>query len=164
MKQTLRKGTARDLNLYSTAADGLLGWATFPSDYKRAASYDGVVLYWDSLPGGHAVFPDDQNNGEPDGSYDYNYGDTGTHEVGHWMGLYHTFQGGCTSTGDSVADTAAESGPAYECVARDSCSGLSGSDPINNFMDYSDVKCMFEFTAGQDDRMDALFGTYRYNK
>jgi hypothetical protein len=79
------------------------------------------------------------------------------------MGLYHTFQGGCTATGDSVSDTSAEAQPAYECVFRDSCAG-GGSDPITNFMDYTDDKCMFEFTTGQDQRMDTLFSTYRYGK
>jgi hypothetical protein len=164
MKSSLRQGSADDLNLYSNAADGYLGWATFPDDYRHAASYDGVVLYDESLPGGDAVFPDDQNNGEPDGTYTYNLGDTATHEVGHWLGLYHTFQGGCNGKGDSVSDTAAEASPAYECVSgRDTCGG-TGADPIHNFMDYGDDPCLFQFTAGQDARMDSFFSTYRYNK
>jgi hypothetical protein len=163
MKSTLRQGSADDLNIYSTAADGYLGWATFPDSYRRNPSYDGVVVYDQALPGGNAVFPDDQNNGEPDGEYTYNLGDTGTHEVGHWLGLYHTFQGGCHGKGDSVSDTPAERGPAFECVQVDTCSG-EGADPIHNFMDYGDDPCLDRFTAGQDVRMDSFFSTYRYNK
>ena len=151
-KTALHRGGSNTLNVYTVDGGPYLGFAYFP-DILTDPTYailDGVVLDWRSLPGGSFAI--------------YSEGDTATHEVGHWLALYHTFDGKCGSKGDYVADTPAEFSPAFNCpVGRDSCAGASqpGLDPIFNFMDYSQDSCMFEFTPGQVARMQAAWAAFR---
>ncbi|KAF7325852.1 Metalloprotease [Mycena kentingensis (nom. inval.)] len=148
-----RKGSKSDLNVWSVgfksgSAAGLLGYATFPAAYASAPQDDGVVVMCCTLPGGPRK--------------NYNQGKTLIHEVAHWLGLYHTFQGGCSeSAGDYVKDTPAEASAAEGCpTGRDTCSS-AGLDPISNFMDYSYDSCMSSFTAGQRDRMALQYKAFR---
>jgi hypothetical protein len=149
LKRNFRKGDSTTLNVYVLPNLGkFLGWATLPWDYSSRPEMDGVVLSANTLP---IV-----------GRWPFNEGATMTHEVGHWMGLFHTFQGGCFGNGDFVDDTPAQQAPTFGCpIPQDSCSNNPGLDPVNNFMDYSDDACLTEFSQGQILRMNASFTTYR---
>ena len=156
--------TPETLNIYSASlAQSLLGWAYFPSDFTDAATFgdplprylDGVVLDYRSLPSVEG------DTGDTAVYANYGEGDTATHEIGHWLELFHTFDGGCTGEGDHVDDTAPEASPAFQCpVGRDTCPS-EGMDPIHNFMDYTYDSCMTEFTAGQAARMQVAWTEYR---
>lgn len=165
MKARLHRGTAHTLNIYvnrpKSGGQLLLGFSLFPWQRRAHKTLDGVTISEVSLPGGKAA--------------GYNLGDTVIHETGHWMGLLHPFEGGCTDA-DGVADTPAEATPSYQCLeGRNTCpidpvtgqvvdDGPANVDPIHNFMDYSYDFCMNHFTPGQRERMIALFMHYRYGR
>ena len=146
MKLALKRGGLRTLNIYTVDHRTLLGYAWLAQDAEKVGVLDGVVVHYQSLPGGNFEI--------------YSEGDTAVHEVGHWINLFHTFDGGC-NRGDQVDDTAPEASPAFFCPeGRDTC-GDAGLDPITNFMDYTQDNCMFEFTAGQAVRMQQAWAAYR---
>jgi len=150
MKDALRQGGTDALNIYLATADIYLGWATFPSALKAPGQVyrDGVIVDWKSLPG-MGEYPR------------FDLGLTATHEVGHWLGLYHTFQGGCNRWGDYVEDTPPQRTPSFGCPeGKDTCAD-AGLDPIHNYMDYSDDPCYSEFTAGQAERMHDAWRLWR---
>ena len=145
-RKLTRQGGPDALNIWLVDFK-LLGVATFPWDYAKNGAIDGIRVHYDSLPGG--------------GIANYDQGETATHEAGHWFGLYHTFQGGCTELNDEVADTPAQSSPTSGCPAgRDSCE-LPGLDPIHNYMDYSFDACYTEFSPGQASRAQSMWAAYR---
>ena len=148
-KAALRKGTARELDLYTAGLGASsLGWASFPSQVRADPIGDGVVMLYRALPG------------VADGPYAL--GDQTVHEVGHWLGLFHTYQPECrTANGDFVDDTPATDAPAFGCpIGRDTCGG-GGDDAVRNYMDSTDDACMNAFTPGQAARIRAQFDTFR---
>ena len=149
MKKALYEGDSETLNVYSAnIGGGLLGWAYFPKGYNTGRDFvDGVVILDESMPGGTAG--------------KYALGDTLTHEVGHWLMLHHTFNNGCSASGDFVADTPKEAHPQFNCpTGADTCAA-PGLDPIHNFMDYTQDSCMDMFTKGQAERMSDAWVAFR---
>lgn len=126
---------------------GLLGYAQFPGG---SASTDGVAIDYVYFGVGAA------------GSAPYDLGRTTTHEVGHWLNLYHIWGDDGNSCGgsDLVADTPNQADETYGCpggTVRISCSNGPDGDMYQNYMDYTDDGCMNLFTNGQKSRIQALF-------
>jgi hypothetical protein len=147
-KAALHRGGFDDLNVYITGlSEPLLGYATFPFD--TTLTDDGVVLLNESLPGGSA---------EP-----YNEGDTATHEIGHWLGLFHTFENGCNYPGDYVSDTPYQDDGEniFSCEESLNTCPQPGRDPVHNFMSYGDDPCIDRFTRVQSQRMALTWFTWR---
>jgi len=135
----------RYLNIWvCQLGSGLLGYAQFPGG---PAATDGVVIT-------HTAFG---TMGTAAGPFDL--GRTATHEIGHWVNLYHIWGDdgtGCSGT-DNVADTPNQGNENTGCPAfpHISCNNGPNGDMFMNYMDYVDDACMTMFTAGQVVRIDA---------
>lgn len=147
-KQALNIDSYHYLNVYTSNIfiDGVAGYAYLPNQWPEGSYMHGIVLDYRTLP--YA------------GGYD---GDIATHEVGHYLGLNHTFYNNCTTGNDGVDDTPAHHEDyLWQCNNNlDSCPTLPGNDPVHNYMTYTSNSCQWEFTPGQKDRMHAMVATYR---
>jgi hypothetical protein len=146
--------TSRYLNIYTNRASGALGYVpSLPQGGNVGAPSDRVVILW-------AAFGRQAPIGPP-----FDLGRTATHEVGHYLGLYHPFDFGCGSavdcytSGDRICDTNPEAAPTFGCPASSSSCG--SDDPFHNYMDYSDDACYQEFTPEQVNRMRCTLESWR---
>lgn len=149
----------------STLGPGIIGYASMP--FMHGEVEDGIVI--------EAA----------------NFGTTNddtkvlVHEAGHYLGLFHTFHGGCDnsdcqSAGDKVCDTPPDASTANAVGYVNSCTtdeddtsinnpyrsvsfgGLGDQpDQIENYMDYGDLRVLSVFTQGQVDRMSVHLQNFR---
>lgn len=145
--------SAQYLNIWvGTLSGGVLGYAQFPGG---AAATDGVAIL-------NTAFGNTGTAAAP-----FNKGRTATHEVGHWLNLFHIWgDDGTACTGsDQVTDTPNQGAENYGTPSfpkTDACSPSSPGVMFMNYMDYVDYDvAMFMFTAGQKARMLAALNTYR---
>lgn len=155
IESTLKPATVWDreqyLNIwtvrFSVAEGGLLGYATFPGG---PADLDGSVLLYSSVGS--------LSNPNPAGG-NFGKGRTATHEVGHWLNLFHIW-GDATCGDDQVADTPVHETNNSDCPSHpktNNCNGTTNTEMFMNYMDYVDDNCMHMFSVGQSDRMNDLF-------
>jgi len=138
------------LNLWVCAlTGGLLGYAQFPGGPEAT---DGVVINYRAFGTiGTAQAPFDK-------------GRTATHEIGHYFNLRHIWGDTPDCSGsDMVADTPNCAGPNFGTPTWPvvTCNNGPNGDMFMNYMDYTDDKAMFMFTAQQVIRMQTALDTLR---
>ncbi len=140
----------------------ILGYSALPG---TSTAIDGIVMRYDA-------FGDNSCNGcNFNLLQNHDKGKTLVHEIGHYLGLYHTFQEGCSgldpsscnTSGDKVCDTPPVASPNFNCTANiNSCNEQNNlPDDIHNFMDYGDDNCLDHFTSGQKSRIFNNITFYR---
>ncbi len=135
---------AHTLNYYWTTGGGIYGLGVYPWSFPEDSHNHGLYC---------------ANFTHPGGAWGVNEGDTGLHEAGHYLGLYHTFENGCAAPGDEVDDTPPQAYDNLGCPSWASSCGVP--EDIGNFMDYVDDDCMYFFTEGQKSRIHWAIETYR---
>ncbi|MCP4246428.1 MAG: zinc metalloprotease [bacterium] len=145
------------LNIYTNQASGALGYVPFlPQSGSVGSNADRVVCYYRAF-------------GRFSGYPPYHMGRTATHEIGHYLGLFHAFQSGCQSAtppgcytnGDRICDTNPEQSPIFGCPG--SSNTCSTPDPFHNYMDYTNDTCMTNFTPEQARRERCTLEHWRPN-
>ncbi|MCW3085853.1 MAG: hypothetical protein JWP12_3219 [Bacteroidetes bacterium] len=142
-----------------SSGPSVIGYAYFPSAHGMAM--DGVVIeaaYFGSSVTNDAV---------------------GTHEIGHYLGLYHTFENACPNNnclldGDQVCDTPPDQTTFSSCAPNANSCSTDADDPSannpfstdvpdlgNDYMDYSNFSCYNMFTPGQYARMNYFLNNVR---
>lgn len=154
MKQTLVIDPAHVMNIYSLEMPApTLGVSEYAGTYPEDGYLSGIILDYKTFPGGS-----EPNFGE---------GDNAVHEVGHFTGLIHTFEGGCGALPehtDLVDDTPYEETPDVfpsPCINGYNTCDQPGDDPIHNYMSYTDDACKYEFTPGQIVRLEEQMTLFR---
>jgi Pregnancy-associated plasma protein-A len=136
--------TSKYLNIWvAPLSGGLLGYAQFPGG---PSATDGVVITTSAFgTNGTAQAP-------------FNRGRTATHEIGHYLNLYHIWgdTNDCSGT-DYCSDTPTQKLPNYGSPSfpRISCNNGPNGDMFMNYMDYVDDASMVMFTQSQVARMMA---------
>jgi len=156
MKSSSRGGIdptdpSHNLNIWvCNLGQNLLGYAKFPG--SKTLATDGVVILYSAF-GSRALY----HRGTYISYYDL--GRTATHEVGHWMNLYHIWgdDGGTCRGSDLVDDTPNQGDLNFGCPDFPHVSCGNSGDMSMNYMDYTDDACMYMFTNGQAQRMLAVF-------
>lgn len=151
------------LNIWVCDIEDLIGHSMYPWEYGGTTTnttnnlpiqnslLDGIVL-------------DYTVTGDPNEHQSKSKGRVGVHEVGHWLGLYHTFLSGCND-GDQVSDTPPQhifTSEYFPCPVfpTTSCNNGPNGNMFMNYMDYTPDACMFMFTLGQKDRMRSYFAEF----